>query len=119
MIETQNHSLVTKDLKSQNQISVLFRAFPCSIVSWLSLTQMAQSSEGKQLDMVYEISELFELGIQLSYLLTLLVLLGAGTFFVIRQVLMRRELDLSAKELQVTSNNFVSKLTYEDNFEIC
>ncbi|CAN6467618.1 unnamed protein product [Victoria cruziana] len=50
--------------------------------------------------MVYEISELFELGIQLSYLLLLLGLLGVGSFFVIRQVLVRRELDLSAKELQ-------------------
>lgn len=50
--------------------------------------------------MVYEVGELFELGIQLSYLLILLGLLGAGTFFVIRQVLVRRELDLSAKELQ-------------------
>ncbi|XP_010521137.1 PREDICTED: uncharacterized protein ycf37 isoform X2 [Tarenaya hassleriana] len=49
---------------------------------------------------VYEIGELFELGIQLSYLLLLLALLGVGTFFVIRQVLVRRELDLSAKELQ-------------------
>ncbi|WOL06766.1 hypothetical protein Cni_G15500 [Canna indica] len=61
---------------------------------------MAQSSEGTKVDMVYEISELFELGIQLSYLLVLLGLLGAGSFFVIRQVLVRRELDLSAKELQ-------------------
>ncbi|KAJ6952534.1 tetratricopeptide repeat domain-containing protein PYG7 [Populus alba x Populus x berolinensis] len=47
-----------------------------------------------------EVGELFELGIQLSYLLLLLALLGVGTFFVIRQVLTRRELDLSAKELQ-------------------
>nr|AJA71645.1 Tetratricopeptide repeat domain containing protein [Triticum aestivum] len=50
--------------------------------------------------MVYEVGELFELGIQLSYLLILLGLLGTGTFFVIRQVLVRRELDLSAKDLQ-------------------
>jgi hypothetical protein len=52
--------------------------------------------------MVYEVGELFELGIQLSYLLILLGLLGTGTFFVIRQVLVRRELDLSAKDLQVS-----------------
>lgn len=50
---------------------------------------------------VYEVGELFELSIQLSYLLLLLGLLGVGTFYVIRQVLVRRELDLSAKELQV------------------
>jgi hypothetical protein len=42
--------------------------------------------------MVYKVWELFELGIQLSYLLILLGLLGAGTFvFVIHQVLVRRD----------------------------
>ncbi|KAG2265374.1 hypothetical protein Bca52824_072453 [Brassica carinata] len=49
---------------------------------------------------IYEVGELFELSIQLSYLLLLLGLLGVGTFYVMRQVLVRRELDLSAKELQ-------------------
>ncbi|KAL8059826.1 hypothetical protein ABFX02_03G111900 [Erythranthe guttata] len=49
---------------------------------------------------MYEVGEFFELGIQLSYLLLLLALLGAGSFYVIRQVLVRRELDLSAKDLQ-------------------
>ncbi|KAL5709851.1 Tetratricopeptide repeat domain-containing protein pyg7 [Ranunculus cassubicifolius] len=72
----------------------------CGAISWLCSAQIAQSSENIKLDSVYEISELFELGIQLSYLLLLLGLLGAGSFFVIRQVLVRRELDLSAKELQ-------------------
>ncbi|KAK9148443.1 hypothetical protein Scep_007200 [Stephania cephalantha] len=67
---------------------------------WLSSAQMAFSSEGIRDNMVYEVSELFELGIQLTYLLLLLGLLGFGTFYVIRQVLVRRELDLSAKELQ-------------------
>ncbi|KAJ1693241.1 hypothetical protein LUZ63_009939 [Rhynchospora breviuscula] len=93
-------SLMIKDKKSETRSSLLLNIFPCSIVSWLSLEQAAQCSEGTRLDTVYEIGELFELGIQLSYLLTLLGLLGAGTFFVIRQVLVRRELDLSAKELQ-------------------
>jgi hypothetical protein len=93
--------LMTKDEKSQIQASLLLHAFPCSVLSWLSMTQVAQSSEGTQLNMMYDVGALFELGIQLSYLLTLLALLGAGTFFVIRQVLVRRELDLSAKELQV------------------
>lgn len=100
---------MTKNKKSQTQASLLLHAFPCSIISWLSMEQGAQSSEGTQLNMVYDVGELFELGIQLSYLLTLLGLLGAGTFFVIRQVLVRRELDLSAKELQVISHNFVFK----------
>ncbi|KAL0928228.1 hypothetical protein M5K25_000100 [Dendrobium thyrsiflorum] len=71
-----------------------------AVFSWFSCCQVAQSSVGVKTDMVYEIGELFELGIQLSYLLILLGLLGLGTFFVIRQVLVRRELDLSAKELQ-------------------
>ncbi|XP_062004952.1 tetratricopeptide repeat domain-containing protein PYG7, chloroplastic isoform X2 [Rosa rugosa] len=61
---------------------------------------MAQSREIIKTNVVYETGELFELGIQLSYLLLLLGFLGIGTFFVIRQVLVRRELDLSAKELQ-------------------
>ncbi|XP_037410870.1 tetratricopeptide repeat domain-containing protein PYG7, chloroplastic-like isoform X3 [Triticum dicoccoides] len=73
---------------------------PCGATAWLSFAQSAQSSEGAKLNMVYEVGELFELGIQLSYLLLLLGLLGTGTFFVIRQVLVRRELDLSAKDLQ-------------------
>lgn len=73
----------------------------CGPVSWLASAQAAQASGYAQIDPVYEIGELFELGIQLSYVLSLLGLLGVGTFFVIRQVLVRRELDLSAKELQV------------------
>lgn len=64
---------------------------------------MVQANEDVRTNVVYA---LFELGIQLSYLLLLLALLGAGTFFVIRQVLMRRELDLSAKELQVSTYVF-------------
>ncbi|KAF7136057.1 hypothetical protein RHSIM_Rhsim08G0049700 [Rhododendron simsii] len=72
----------------------------CGSVSWLTSAQVVQASEDVKMNAVYEIGELFELGIQLSYLLILLSLLGVGTFFVIRQVLVRRELDLSAKELQ-------------------
>ncbi|KAJ0026382.1 hypothetical protein Pint_07754 [Pistacia integerrima] len=68
--------------------------------SWLISAQVANAGENVRTDAIYEVGELFELGIQLSYLLLLLGLLGLGTFFVIRQVLVRRELDLSAKELQ-------------------
>ncbi|CAH8351901.1 unnamed protein product [Eruca vesicaria subsp. sativa] len=60
----------------------------------------AAAAESFKPEPVYEVGELFELSIQLSYLLLLLGLLGVGTFYVIRQVLVRRELDLSAKELQ-------------------
>lgn len=78
----------------------------CGTTLWLSSAKVAHASEDIKLNAVYEIGELFELGIQLSYLLLLLGLLGAGTFFVIRQVLLRRELDLSAKELQVSCFHF-------------
>jgi len=65
---------------------------------------VAHAGESIKPEAIYEVGELFELGIQLSYLLLLLALLGVGTFFVIRQVLTRRELDLSAKELQASSS---------------
>lgn len=76
-------------------------AVSCGSIFWLTSGQVASASEGVRVNMVYEVGELFELGIQLTYLLLLLALLGVGSFFVIRQVLVRRELDLSAKELQV------------------
>eukprot|EP00258_Populus_trichocarpa_P031162 XP_024447181.1 tetratricopeptide repeat domain-containing protein PYG7, chloroplastic isoform X2 [Populus trichocarpa] len=69
-------------------------------ISLLTSAQVAHARESIKPEAIYEVGELFELGIQLSYLLLLLALLGVGTFFVIRQVLTRRELDLSAKELQ-------------------
>ncbi|GJV59417.1 tetratricopeptide repeat domain-containing protein PYG7, chloroplastic [Tanacetum coccineum] len=74
--------------------------FSSGSMSLLTWAEPAAASEYLKMNPVYEVGELFELGIQLSYLLLLLGLLGVGTFFVIRQVLVRRELDLSAKELQ-------------------
>lgn len=82
----------------------------CLSVSWLAPIQVALASEELRVNAVYEVGELFELGIQLSYLLLLLALLGVGSFFVIRQVLVRRELDLSAKELQVST--FISHSSF-------
>lgn len=82
----------------------------CGSISWLALPQIALAREGVSANPVYEIGELFELGIQLTYLLLLLALLGVGSFFVIRQVLVRRELDLSAKELQVST--FITSLPF-------
>ena len=76
-------------------------ALPSAAISLLASSEVAFAGTDFKIDPVYEVGELFELGIQLSYLLLLLALLGVGTFFVIRQVLVRRELDLSAKELQV------------------
>lgn len=92
--------VVLNDDKNNKNILLHLSALSCAVIPWFSSAQVAESSEGVRTDMVYEIGELFELGIQLSYLLVLLGLLGVGTFFVIRQVLVRRELDLSAKELQ-------------------
>lgn len=83
---------------------VLLVSTICSSLSWLLPVQAAQASEVVKANAVYEVGELFELGIQLSYLLLLLALLGVGSFYVIRQVLVRRELDLSAKELQVSTS---------------
>lgn len=102
-------SVVLNDGQNNKNILLHLRALFCAVTPWFSSSQVAESSERLRTDMVYEIGELFELGIQLSYLLILLGLLGVGTFFVIRQVLVRRELDLSAKELQV--NNWFILLT--------
>lgn len=71
--------------------------------------QMAAAAEIIKPEPIYEVGELFELSIQLSYLLLLLGLLGVGTFYVIRQVLVRRELDLSAKELQVLHSQLFTR----------
>ena len=70
----------------------------------------ASASDNFNANAIYEVGELFELGIQLSYLLLLLAFLGVGSFFVIRQVLVRRELDLSAKELQVIPVSYIDAL---------
>ncbi|XP_052203337.1 tetratricopeptide repeat domain-containing protein PYG7, chloroplastic [Diospyros lotus] len=90
---------ITEDVKNAKK-SLVLHSLPCGAILWLASAQVVQASEDVKMNVVYEIGELFELGIQLSYLLLLLGLLGVGTFFVIRQVLVRRELDLSAKELQ-------------------
>lgn len=48
-----------------------------------------------------QVSAVLEAGVLLLYLGGLLVLLAFGTFLVVRQVLVRRDLELAAKELQV------------------
>lgn len=50
---------------------------------YLISAQVAYASEITEGNMVYEIGELFELGMQPFHLLLLLGLLGVGTFFVI------------------------------------
>ena len=70
---------------------------------------MSQSSVGPIADLpallhaqpqqLFQLSEGLETPIQMIYLLTLLGFLGAGAFLVVRQVLIRRELDEGAKQL--------------------
>ncbi|KAI3840320.1 hypothetical protein MKW92_008796 [Papaver armeniacum] len=90
--------VINEDTENANRPLMWIPA--CAAMTWLGSAEAAHSSGEMRFNSVYEVGELFELGIQLSYLLLLLGLLGAGTFFVIRQVIVRRELDLSAKELQ-------------------
>ncbi|KAJ8770184.1 hypothetical protein K2173_011519 [Erythroxylum novogranatense] len=95
-----NNLLNIEDVLLSERPKIWVSAFSSGLVSFMISSQVAHAEGSIKSDVVYEVGELFELGIQLSYLLLLLALLGAGTFFVIRQVLVRRELDLSAKELQ-------------------
>lgn len=97
---------MAEDFEDWKRSFVWVFVFSFAQTFWLINAPGAHANETTNANMVYEIGELFELGIQLSYLLSLLGLLGVGTFFVIRQVLVRRELDLSAKELQVRSLQF-------------
>ena len=82
---------------SSKWVSVLLFGQTLSVIS----SDVSYASDSVKINEIYEIGEFFDLSIQLLYLLLLLGLLGVGTYFVIRQVLVRRELDLSAKELQV------------------
>lgn len=65
-----------------------------------SFAEVAFASEDATPNAVYEVSALFEFGIQLIYLGALISLLGVGSFFVVRQIVIRRELENAAKELQ-------------------
>ncbi|KAI3685232.1 hypothetical protein L6452_34470 [Arctium lappa] len=89
-----------KDARNSRKDLISMAVFSSGSMTLLTWANPVAASEYLKMNPVYEVGELFELGIQLSYLLLLLGLLGVGTFFVIRQVLVRRELDLSAKELQ-------------------
>lgn len=95
-----DESASDKDVRNSKKDLISMAVFSSGSMSLLTWANPVAASEYLKMNPVYEVGELFELGIQLSYLLLLLGLLGVGTFFVIRQVLVRRELDLSAKELQ-------------------
>eukprot|EP01018_Ginkgo_biloba_P015572 Gb_28677 [translate_table: standard] len=68
--------------------------------SFSSFVEDAYASEERMPNAIYELGEVLEFGVQLIYLGVLLGLLGVGSFFVVRQILIRRELENAAKELQ-------------------
>ncbi|CAI9114726.1 OLC1v1015513C1 [Oldenlandia corymbosa var. corymbosa] len=98
--EDSRYLFVEEGVTFAQRNAVYVSGFCSGVMFWLASAQVTLASENIRINEVYETGELFELGIQLTYLLLLLALLGVGSFFVIRQVLVRRELDLSAKELQ-------------------
>jgi len=65
---------------------------------------------------MYETAEGLETPIQLIYLLTLLGFLGVGAYLVVRQVLIRRELDEAAKALGERIRT--GEATCEDYYEL-
>ncbi|KAG4998066.1 hypothetical protein AAZX31_10G203900 [Glycine max] len=90
----------TKDIDDRERSSKWVSAFLFGQTISVISPDVSCASSSARINEIYEVGELFDLSIQLIYLILLLGLLGSGTFFVIRQVLVRRELDLSAKELQ-------------------
>lgn len=68
------------------------------------------------LNPVFEVAEGLETPIQLMYLVTLLAFLSGGAFLVVRQVLIRRELDEAAKALGERIRT--GEATCEDYYEL-
>ena len=81
-----------------NALLVSLINFP-SVVSFTGSAHA--ESKGLDLNVVYSDIASLEISAQLLYLATLLGLVGVGTFFVVRQVLVQRELESAAKSLQV------------------
>ncbi|KAI4346409.1 hypothetical protein L6164_007306 [Bauhinia variegata] len=98
--ESEMNHFTIEDLEDREGSFIWVSAFLFGQTLSVISPQVAHASDTMNLNEIYEIGELFDLGIQLLYLILLLSLLGAGSYFVVRQVLVRRELDLSAKELQ-------------------
>lgn len=71
-------------------------------------TGSAHATEIRTLNPAYgDVGVFLEVGVQLLYLGALLTLLGVGSYLVVRQVLIKRELESAAKELQVCSENII------------
>ncbi|XP_020210440.1 tetratricopeptide repeat domain-containing protein PYG7, chloroplastic isoform X2 [Cajanus cajan] len=98
--QSMMNDFTTKDLEDGGRSSKWVSAFLFGQTISVISPDVSYASSSMKINEIYEVGELFDLSIQLIYLLLLLSLLGTGTYFVIRQVLVRRELDLSAKELQ-------------------
>ncbi|KAK7279708.1 hypothetical protein RJT34_24765 [Clitoria ternatea] len=94
------NDITTQDLEDGERPSLWVSAFLVGQTISVISPDVSYASGSVKINEIYEVGELFDLSIQLIYLVLLLGLLGTGTFFVIRQILVRRELDLSAKELQ-------------------
>ncbi|KAL1295308.1 uncharacterized protein ycf37 isoform X2 [Arachis ipaensis] len=98
--QSEMNDLTTEDLEDGGLLSKLVYTFLFGQTLSVVSPGLSYASDSMKMNQIYEVGELFDLSIQLLYLVSLLGLLGVGTYFVIRQVLVRRELDLSAKELQ-------------------
>uniref|UniRef100_A0A0D6QX51 Uncharacterized protein n=1 Tax=Araucaria cunninghamii TaxID=56994 RepID=A0A0D6QX51_ARACU len=100
LVDSRKNLHLEKDHKQHLEPQPWAWMFLSGFYSTLSFAEVAFASEEATLNEVYEVGELFEFGIQLLYLGALLALLGIGSFFVVRQILVRRELENAAKELQ-------------------
>ncbi|QHO36657.1 uncharacterized protein DS421_9g285640 [Arachis hypogaea] len=98
--QSEMNDFTTEDLEDGGLLSKLVYTFLFGQTLSVVSPGLSYASDSMKMNQIYEVGELFDLSIQLLYLVSLLGLLGVGTYFVIRQVLVRRELDLSAKELQ-------------------
>jgi hypothetical protein len=79
---------------------------PFCMLASMYLVGPASASESRNLNPVYgDMGAVLEVSVQLLYLGSLLILLGVGSYLVVRQVLIRRELESAAKELQVCQLN--------------
>ncbi|KAJ7516806.1 hypothetical protein O6H91_22G071100 [Diphasiastrum complanatum] len=68
---------------------------------YLLFLLQTKDADATEISQVYgDVASLVEVGVQFIYLGSLLVLLGIGSFLVVRQILFRRELETAAKELQ-------------------
>ncbi|KAL3695927.1 hypothetical protein R1sor_010003 [Riccia sorocarpa] len=85
---------------ASKQSSIVTGACSASVAA-LSLFLVSDTANADILNPAYgEVGALLEAGVQLIYLGALIILLGVGSFLVVRQVLIKRELETAAKDLQ-------------------